>query len=180
MLFSYSNRLIIAFILLATISVACSNQGSVKEPNIKDYVALEKQILKMNSYLVALEDSTINEFVKRKEWNMEESGTGLRWMMVEEGDGEKAISGQMVNLEYKVYLLDGRLIYSSDVTGPKSFLIGHGGVESGLEEAILFLKLGDKARFILPSHLAYGLQGDGNLVPARASLLYEVKLIDLK
>lgn len=180
MLSNSSNRLILIFILLATIAIACNNQGSEKEPVIADYVALEKQMLKINSDLVALEDSIINVFIEHNDWDMEESGTGLRWMIVEKGQGEKAITGQRVNLEYKVYFLDGRLIYSSDVTGPKSFLVGHGGVESGLEEVILFLKLGDKARFILPSHLAYGLQGDGNLIPAKASLLYEVKLIDLE
>lgn len=111
---------------------------------------------------------------------MEETGSGLRWMILQNGKGEKEQIDQLASLEFKVYLLSGRLIYSLEITGLKSFLIGNGGVESGLEEGILFLKLGDKARFILPSHLAFGLQGDGHMIPEKTSLLYEVKLIDLK
>lgn len=111
---------------------------------------------------------------------MEETGSGLRWMILQNGEGEKEQIDQLASLEFKVYLLSGRLIYSLEITGLKSFLIGHGGVESGLEEGILFLKLGDKARFILPSHLAFSLQGDGHMIPEKTSLLYEVKLIDLK
>jgi len=59
-------------------------------------------------------------------------------------------------------------------------VVGHGGVESGLEEAVLLLHAGDKARIIIPSHLAYGLVGDDDKIPARATLIYEIELIELK
>lgn len=180
MLFNYKNRIVLISLLVAIFTLGCKHRVPIKESVTKDYATLEKQMLKRNSDLVELENNQIEAFIKEKHWNMEESGTGLRWMILENGKGEKAKTGQRVRLEYNVYLLDGQRIYSSDQTGPKSFLIGHGGVESGLEEGILFLKLGDKARFILPSHLAYGQQGDGNLVPSKASLLYEIKLIDLE
>lgn len=137
-------------------------------------------MLKVNSKLVEIEDESINKFIERKGWEMKETGTGLRWMLIENGEGERAQTGQLVSLEYKVYLFSGQLIYSSKTMGIKSFKIGYGGVESGLEEGILFLKLGDKARFILPSHLAYGLQGDGRSIHRKVSLLYEVELIELK
>jgi FKBP-type peptidyl-prolyl cis-trans isomerase len=53
-------------------------------------------------------------------------------------------------------------------------------VESGLEEVILFLKKGDRAKIIIPSHLAFGLVGDGNKIPAMATLVYDLELIELK
>lgn len=180
MRFNSNLKWIFIFFLLATVFVACEDEGSNKGEKPVDYRALEEQMLKANSQLVIIEDEYIEKFIKEKDWEMNETGSGLRWMLIEQGEGERVVLGQIASLEYKVFLLSGQQIYSSESAGNKSFEIGHGGVESGLEEGILFLKLGDKARFILPSHLAYGAQGDGKSVPSRTSLLYEVKLIDLK
>lgn len=181
MLFSSKIQFVTIPIVVMLLFSACKNNTVEQNQQSQQYnTALEKQMLRVNSELVDFEDETINRFLDRYGWKMEETGSGLRWMLVEEGNGKKAQDGQVATFEYKVYLLNGELVYSSDVDGLKSFRIGHGGVESGLEEGILFLKVGDKARFILPSHLAFGLPGDQNKIPEKASLLYEVKLIDLK
>ena len=74
--------------------------------------------------------------------------------------------------------MDGELLYSSDKDGLKVFLVGRGGVESGLEEAVLHLHKNDKAIVIIPSHLAHGLAGDGKRIPARSTLVYTLKIID--
>ena len=58
-----------------------------------------------------------------------------------------------------------------------SFKVGFGGVESGLEEGVLLLRTGDKARFIMPPHLAHGLIGDGDCIPMRAIIIYDVELV---
>lgn len=101
-------------------------------------------------------------------------------MIVDSGKGDLAKKGQVISLKYKLSLLDGTLCYSSDESGMKRFLIGQGGVESGLEEAVLMLKKGAKARFILPPHLAHGLVGDNGKVPARATVVYDVDVVDIK
>ena len=86
--------------------------------------------------------------------------------------------GDIVSLEYELGLLNGDLIYSSKKDGIKTFLVGRGGVESGLEEGIWKLRKNSVAILILPAHLAHGLLGDGNKIPARATLVYKVKVID--
>jgi len=53
-------------------------------------------------------------------------------------------------------------------------------VESGLEEGILLLRVGDKATFIMPPHLAHGLQGDGDRIPARSIIMYDVLLLKVE
>ncbi|MBN2236859.1 MAG: FKBP-type peptidyl-prolyl cis-trans isomerase, partial [Bacteroidales bacterium] len=126
------------------------------------------------------EEAIIQRYVDRYGWKMNKTETGLRWMIYHHGNGATVELGKIAVIEYKTYSLDGRLLYSSEKDRKKSFLIGHGGVESGLEEAILFLKIGDKSRFVLPSHLAFGLTGDGNKIKGRNSLMMEVELIDLK
>jgi len=177
---SYNHLRILLFTSFALLLNACSGFSDKDEKKPVDYVALEEQMMIINTQLVTLEDDNIKKFLENKDWEMTETGTGLRWMLLENGDGEKTKTGQIASLEYRLSLLSGELMYSSESMGIKSFKIGQGGVERGLEEGILFLKIGDKSRFVLPSHLAYGLQGDGQSIPQKASLVYEVKLIDLK
>ena len=130
--------------------------------------------------MVAKESEEIENYIKRHKWNMLNTGTGLRYMIYEPGNGEAATTGKIAILKFKVNLLDGTECYSSDKTGPKEFMIGKGGVESGLEEGIKLLKVGDKAKFIFPPHLAHGLTGDDDKIPARATLVYDVELLKLK
>jgi FKBP-type peptidyl-prolyl cis-trans isomerase len=140
----------------------------------------EESLIKVNKYLVSSENEEINNFVKRRNWEMQRTGTGLRYQIYEKGNGDLAKKGQIIRLEYELRLINGDLVYSSDNDGIKEFVIGHGGVESGLEEAVLLLRKGDKVRIILPSHLAYGLIGDQKRIPSRSSLIYNISVINIK
>ena len=100
-------------------------------------------------------------------------------MIYKHGKGIKSKTGQIALLNYKISLLDGTLCYSSDSLGTKSFAIGHGGVESGLEEGILLLHEGDKARFIMQPFKAHGLLGDMDKIPARSIIVYDIELLRL-
>jgi FKBP-type peptidyl-prolyl cis-trans isomerase len=53
-------------------------------------------------------------------------------------------------------------------------------VESGIHEMVQMMKTGDKVRFVLASARAHGLLGDGDKIPPRAPVLYEMELISLK
>ncbi len=136
----------------------------------------QKQLMVFNRKIMRQEKRKIDTFIKAHHWNMKESGTGLRYHIFRTGEGSKAHTGQMAKIRYAVELFDGKKIYS----GVTSFRIGYGGVESGLEEGILLLKEGDKAKFILPSHLAFGLSGDGDKIPPHTPIIYHVELLKLK
>jgi FKBP-type peptidyl-prolyl cis-trans isomerase len=58
-------------------------------------------------------------------------------------------------------------------------VVGQGEVEPGLDEGIRLLHSGDKARFILPPHLAYGLIGDENKIPARSVIVYDLTVLSV-
>lgn len=136
----------------------------------------QKQLLAFNRKLVRQEKREIDAFIKVHHWNMVETGTGLRYQILVNGKGAKAHTGQTAKIRFSIALFDGQKIYS----GVKFFKIGYGGVESGLEEGILLLKKGDKAKFILPSHLAFGLSGDGDKIPPHTPIIYYVELLKLK
>lgn len=137
-------------------------------------------MLKANQILIETEKQEIADFIERNQWQMQETGSGLHYMIYENGNGPKAEIDDIAVFHFSLYLLTGDLLYTSENSGPSEFRIGHGGVESGLEEGMKLLRVGDKARFILPSHLAFGLPGDGLKIPQRASVVYDIELIELK
>ena len=171
---------LLLYLSFAVFLFACGQAGRQNdrpEINPKEY---KEPLIKANKIRVQREDVEIDNYIKRYQLDMKETGTGLRYLIYHEEDGKEAKIGKTVVINYKINLLDGTACYSSENDGPKKFTIGQGGVESGLEEGILLLKVGEKAKFILPSHLAYGLLGDGDKIPSHVVIIYEVELINLK
>jgi len=165
----------IFFLLFVLGWMSCYNvENTTVKKNKKPLT--QKQLIVLNRKLLRQEKREIDAFVKAKHWKMKVSGTGLRYQILEKGKGAKAHIGQIAGIHYSIELFDGQKVYS----GTKSFKIGYGNVENGLEEGILLLKKGDEARFILPSHLAYGLSGDGNKIPPHTPIIYYVELLELK
>jgi FKBP-type peptidyl-prolyl cis-trans isomerase FkpA len=153
--------------------------GGKKEPTTEELAKNRETLIRINKYLVKEDDDLIRKYLKRRNWQMKSTETGLWYMIYEKGDGKPAQRNKLATINYKVWLLDGTLCYSSEKSGPKKFRIGKGGVESGLEEGILFLHEGDKARMIMPPHLAQGLVGDQDKIPPRSIILYELELLKL-
>ncbi len=136
--------------------------------------------MQVNQLLVEKEAEEIDAYIKRKGWTMQTTESGLRYMIYEKGQGAKVQPDETIELAYTLSLLNGSVCYSSESLGTKQFKIGQGGVEAGLEEGVLFLNEGDKAYFILPSHLGHGLSGDGVCIPSRAIIIYDVEVLHMK
>ena len=168
----------ISLFLLAVILVSCNNNSSTQ--NKIDKKELEESLVQVNKKLVKSEDEQIRDYIERYGWEMQETGTGLRYMIYKHGSGPLAEKDQLAKVRFQVALLNGEVCYSSDTEGLKEFKIGQGGIESGLEEGILLMKTGDRAKFIIPSHLAFGLLGDTDKIPAKAALVYDIELVELK
>jgi FKBP-type peptidyl-prolyl cis-trans isomerase len=173
----------IAFIILliafSSIISACRNKLLEKEKafNPDPYKEI---LIKTNKQMTKNESDLIDDFVRRYGWTMEQTGTGLRYMIYKKGYGLPPKKGDYVIISYSSVLLNGDSCYSSGKDGYKEFQIGSGVVESGLDEGILLLRIGDKAKFIIPSHLAFGLLGDQNKIPPKATLVYDVELIEIR
>ena len=110
----------------------------------------------------------------------EETQSGLRYKILQSGDGNKATKGANVSVHYKGQLLDGTVFDSSyKRKQPLEFSVGIGQVIAGWDEGILLLKVGDKARFVIPSNLAYGESGAGGVIPPNATLIFDVELMGI-
>ncbi|MEP6260704.1 MAG: peptidylprolyl isomerase [Gillisia sp.] len=111
----------------------------------------------------------------------EKTSSGLRYKIEEKGNGAKAEKGQTVSVHYKGMLPDGSVFDSSFTRNqPIDFKLGKGQVIQGWDEGIQLLHVGDKARFVIPSHLAYGERGAGGVIPPNATLIFDVELVAVK
>jgi|TARA_B110000259_G_scaffold102581_1_gene118081 peptidyl-prolyl cis-trans isomerase A (cyclophilin A) len=107
-----------------------------------------------------------------------ETDSGLRYTILSKGDGVSPNKGDMVKVHYKGQLLDKTVFDSSYKRNePIEFKVGIGQVIPGWDEGILLLNKGDKARFVIPSQLAYGESGAGGVIPPNATLIFEVELL---
>lgn len=107
--------------------------------------------------------------------------SGLRYQIIQQGAGAKAEKGKNVAVHYKGQLADGTVFDSSYKRNqPIEFPVGVGQVISGWDEGIQLLKVGDKARFVIPSHLGYGSRGAGGVIPPNATLIFDVELMKVK
>ena len=139
---------------------------------------MKSSMEKANRYLLNEEEEDIANYIKRHGLEMTTTGTGLRYQILKQGSEKRIEKGEKVTLEYELGSIAGDLFYSSEKDGVKSFVVGEGGVETGLDEAMTYLHWGDQAKLIIPFHLAYGLHGDDNRIPEYATLVYTIKVID--
>ena len=111
----------------------------------------------------------------------DKTDSGLRYKIIQKGDGQKAEKGKTVSVHYKGSLPDGTVFDSSYKRNqPIDFPLGMGHVISGWDEGIALLSVGDKARFVIPSHLGYGQRGAGGVIPPNATLIFDVELMNVK
>jgi FKBP-type peptidyl-prolyl cis-trans isomerase len=97
------------------------------------------------------------------------------------GTGASPEPGQIVVVHYSGFLTDGTKFDSSvDRNEPFEVAAGVGQVIGGWDQALLRMRVGDKARLTIPAHLAYGDSGVGGVIPPKATLIFEVDLIEIK
>jgi FKBP-type peptidyl-prolyl cis-trans isomerase FkpA len=169
-------KLLLYFLLLLMVFQFCSRnrEGNVSELQIRE---TREALVGVNRLLVQKDKEKIRTYMQHNNLSLKETSSGLWYGIIKQGSGPKVKENMQVTLKYKISLLDGTVCYNSDSLGVKQFRVGKGGFESGLEEGVLLLNEGSSALFIMPPHLAHGLPGDGNKIPARSIIIYEIELI---
>ncbi len=107
--------------------------------------------------------------------------SGIRYVILKQGDGAKPAAGKTVSVNYKGMFLSGEVFDASEFHGgPIELQAGAGRVIRGWEETILDMKLGEKRLVVLPPELAYGERGAAGIIPGNAFLVFEMELVKIR
>ena len=163
-----SKRLFIAILFLSSTLVSCNKI-------VKFFSKAEKTTTDSN------QGEVMSDQIKFLQENKERStvkttASGLQYEVIKEGTGKNPTSTSTVEVHYKGTLIDGTEFDSSykrnqTATFPLNRVI------AGWTEGIPLMKEGAKYKFFIPSDLGYGSQAVGGVIPAYATLIFEVELI---
>jgi len=107
--------------------------------------------------------------------------SGLEYWDIKVGTGVTAETGKQVKVDYTGWLTDGKKFDSSVGTGkPFDFMLGASQVIKGWDEGVVGMKVGGKRQLRIPPSLAYGAAGYPGAIPPNATLIFDVKLVDVK
>ena len=137
------------------------------------------------SIKVLIELVSTKEAVVAKMWDVDSTlfkttASGLKYAIIQEGEGELVGKEKQATVHYSGFLLDGTKFDSSvERDEPFTFVAGVGQVIPGWDEGVQLMKKGSKARFIVPANLAYGDRDLGK-IPPNSTLIFDVEVLDVK
>jgi FKBP-type peptidyl-prolyl cis-trans isomerase len=137
-----------------------------------------------NKELAIEEQIDIKLFLEQhKDWKVTTTGSGLQYYIYEHGTVDTMYSpkpGDIAEIEYVVSLLDGTECYRATDHEYEEFTVDNSQIESGVQEGIKKMTIGDRAKLIIPSHLAHGLVGDMDKIPPLNTLVIDIYLIGIQ
>jgi peptidylprolyl isomerase len=159
-------RLLIAILSLMMMAgmVACGNQEKTEKTE-KEGAMTEKSAAEET----AMDQDTIT------------TESGLKYIVIKEGEGATPQKGQTVVAHYTGKLTDGKKFDSSVDRGqPFRFKIGQGQVIKGWDEGFSTMKVGEQRQLIIPPELGYGERGYPPVIPQNATLIFDVELLGIE
>ncbi len=112
--------------------------------------------------------------------HMTKKPSGLYLLDVKEGTGPEVAAGQVAQVHYTGWLVNGKQFDSSVGGSPFEFPVGQGQVIAGWDEGVAGMKVGGKRRLVIPPDLGYGAAGAGGVIPPGATLVFDVELLGIR
>lgn len=163
-----------------TLLYSCGN-NTKEETKSFNQVKVKQQFVKANQQLVIKESDEMDYYQKSHKMPFIKTTGGIRYFAYKPSlKGDSIKDGDVIKMNYTVSLLDGTECYSSKKNGAREFMVGMEDIEDGIHKAVLYLKSGDKALILIPSHLAHGLLGDSKKIPPQSPILYDVEILSVK
>ena len=175
------------FIILTVKAVALQpREAAMAEAMADQQKMMAEQQKQMRAYAATqdkADETTLQDYLKKNNLtNAQKTPSGVYVITTQPGTGPNAKPGQLVTVQYRGSLLDGKEFDSSAKHGgqPFTFPLGRGQVIPGWDDALQQLSKGSKATILIPSSLAYGKQGSPPAIPANSPLRFDVELTDVQ
>jgi FKBP-type peptidyl-prolyl cis-trans isomerase len=178
---SLNNHLFYLFICLLILLNSCNSSVQKEDTKSFNKEKVKQQFVKANQQVVVKENDEMDYYQKSHKMPFIKTNSGIRYYVYKPSlTGDSIKNDDIIKINYTVSLLDGTECYSSKTDGPKEFVVGMENIEDGLHKAVLYLKSGDKALVLIPSHLAHGLLGDSKKIPPQSPIIYDVEISSIK
>jgi FKBP-type peptidyl-prolyl cis-trans isomerase len=165
---------------IALLVFAVSCEETPEEPVKKPIEWNQEKSTAFNKEAALEEDIDIKIYLaQHTEYTVESTGSGLRYIPIRKTEGEMAKAGQDAKVQYKVTLLDGKECYKTAKDELDVFRIDKSNIETGIQEGIKKMRIGERSKLIIPSHLAHGLIGDMDKIPPLTPIIVDIELIEL-
>ena len=178
----HSFKSLFLFGLMTFIVASCENptnkgKSNTQVPKKIDEEKLKNQFVTANKQLVQKESDEMDYYVKTHKMPFVKTNSGIRYFVYKpSAHGDSIKDHEEIVMNFVVSLLDGTECYSSKTEGKKTFIVGNENIESGIHKGVKYLKHGDKALLLIPSHLAHGLLGDFKKIPPQMPIIYDVEI----
>lgn len=163
-----------SYVLLIMVFISCKE----KKKEMPSEKVIHQTLQKANKQIASEQKLLIESYIKRRKWNMNKTGSGLYYMILDSSNLEKKIqTGDFIKLTFSLSTIEGNEIFSRDNPRTLELNVENSNAESGIHELVQKMRKGERAIAILPSHLAFGLTGEEN-IPPFAVLVYNLKVIN--
>lgn len=171
-----------SLLLVSICMMLISCEKKVQMPSNKHILvdSSSADMVKLNKLLFDVEQEEIKSFVSESKLDFKETKLGVWYAILETGNGPEVRKNDAIVIDYIVKTLHGELCYDYTMTKQQKMVVGKSQREHGFNDALTLLREGDKAVFVVPSNLCFGMLGDANKVPPRTALVYTINAIKIK
>lgn len=171
------------------------NVGVVDVMTEEEYRAFQmEESQRLEEAALSTDKEAIDAYLGENNIQTEQTESGLRYVITEEGSGETPEAGQTVKVNYVGKLLTGE-VFDTNIESvakennvyteqrpyePMEFAYSTGAMIPGFDEGVGYIKEGGKAQIFIPSSLAYGPRGSGALIKPNTVIMFEVELVDVE
>ncbi|MDX1445882.1 FKBP-type peptidyl-prolyl cis-trans isomerase [Lishizhenia sp.] len=154
---------------------ACTSTPEVEDTQPTSWST--DQSVEMNQRFAFEQEVEIKVYLKRHpELEMKKTETGLQYDIYKDSAGPTIQEDEVAHVKFLIQLLDEDTVYQSEGNTTSSFKVDKSDVELGLHQGIKMMSVGDRAKFIMPSHLAHGLLGDMQEIPPLEVIVADIEL----
>lgn len=164
------------------------NLLSVKSAD--EMAAAKKEFLNKMESMQSAQQKALETYLTENNITATPNADGLYVITQRKGNGPKVQVGSRIKVDYTGYLLDGTIFDSSNKEiaaqngleehDPIEFVVGMANLIKGWDDGLMDMPQGTKAKLIIPSDLAYGAKGSGEMIPPYATLVFDVEILSVK
>ncbi|MBQ6683525.1 MAG: FKBP-type peptidyl-prolyl cis-trans isomerase [Bacteroidales bacterium] len=154
------------------LAAACGDNTPVVELTQDNSTLVKENMINANRVVIQSEATQIESYVNRRGWEMKPLPCGALYWQTVSGQGPAINPEDTVVVTYRLEALDGTPFYTNQ---RDTLVVGRRHVTVALDDILQQLHYGSQAWMIAPSNAAYGVVGDGDRVPSRTVIVYNIK-----